>query len=83
MRCFVYRSARREQTYVYLAERDGFDRMPAPVRQALGELTFVMALALTAGRTLAREDPAVVRANLAGQGFHVQSPPPFEVADGD
>lgn len=83
MRCFVYRSSRREQTYVYLGERDGFDRLPEPLRQGLGRLEFVIELELGPERRLAREDPAVVRANLTGQGFHIQFPPPAEVADGE
>ncbi|MCK7595371.1 YcgL domain-containing protein [Pseudomarimonas salicorniae] len=83
MRCFVYRSSRREQTYVYLAERDAFDSLPAPLRGALGELGFVLELELGPDRKLAREDPAVVRANLAGQGFHIQFPPRVEVSDGE
>lgn len=82
MRCFVYRSARREQTYVYLAERDAFERLPEALRTALGALQLVIELDLAARRRLAREDPEVVRANLAGQGFHIQFPPPVEVADG-
>lgn len=82
MRCFVYRSSRREQTYVYLAERDAFDQLPPPLRQSLGALALVMELELGPQRRLAREDPAVVRGNLAGQGFHIQFPPPTEVDDG-
>ena len=83
MRCFVYRSSRREQNYVYLGERDAFERLPDALRSALGTLQFVIEIELAAERRLAREDPAVVRANLAAQGFHIQFPPAFELADGD
>lgn len=79
MRCFVYRSARREQTYVYLARRDDFDCLPAPLRAALAPLHHVLEVDLDRQR-LAREDPCVVRANLQSCGFHVQYPPVFEVA---
>lgn len=82
MRCFVYKSSRREQTYVYLAERDVFDCLPESLSAALGDLSLVMELDLVAGRRLAQADPAVVRANLAGHGFHIQFPPRVEVADG-
>ena len=33
---------------------------------------------LTAERKLARENPEVVRANLASRGFHLQFPPTVE-----
>ncbi len=83
MRCFVYKSSRREQTYVYLAERDAFDCLPEPLSRTLGALSLVVEIELDQGRRLAQADPAVVRANLAGQGFHIQFPPRIEVVDGE
>jgi hypothetical protein len=76
MHAYVYKSQRRADTFVYLAARDDFERIPAPVRETLGALAFVLEVALTPGRTLAREDAAVVRENLATRGFHLQLPPP-------
>jgi uncharacterized protein YcgL (UPF0745 family) len=75
MHAFVYKSQRKADTYVYLAARDDFARLPEPLRLQLGALAFVMELALTPERKLAQEDPAVVRTNLATRGFHVQFPP--------
>lgn len=75
MHAFVYKSQRKADTYVYLAARDDFTRLPEPLRLQLGALAFVMELALTPERKLAQEDPAVVRTNLATRGFHVQFPP--------
>lgn len=76
MQCFVYRSQRKSDTYVYLRERDAFGLLPAPVAQNLGPLHFVIELALSPERKLAREDVNTVMANLAGPGFHLQLPPP-------
>ncbi|MFN7184601.1 MAG: YcgL domain-containing protein [Thermomonas haemolytica] len=75
MLAFVYKSLKKADTYVYLAARDDFARLPAPVRAQLGELRFVLEVALTPERTLARENPEVVRRNLAANGFHLQLPP--------
>ncbi|MBW3549735.1 MAG: YcgL domain-containing protein [Proteobacteria bacterium] len=75
MQAYVYKSLRKAETYVYLAARDDFERVPAPIRQQLGPLQFVLDLALTAERKLARADAAVVRENLATRGFHLQVPP--------
>jgi uncharacterized protein YcgL (UPF0745 family) len=76
MKCFVYRSARRAETYVYLREQDAFGLLPAALAEQLGTLSLVLELELGPGRRLAREDPEVVRGNLAAQGFHLQLPPP-------
>ncbi|MGQ4660481.1 YcgL domain-containing protein [Lysobacter sp. F6437] len=79
MQAYVYKSLRKDDTYVFLAARDDFTRVPEAVRAPLGRLQFVMELALTPGRTLARGDAAVVRENLALRGFHLQLP--AETAD--
>ena len=75
MQAFVYKSQRKADTYVYLATRDDFERLPPPVREQLGALRFVLEVALTPERRLARENPEQVRANLAARGFHIQFPP--------
>lgn len=75
MQAYVYKSQRKADTFVYLATRDDFTLVPEPLRSQLGALTFVLEVALTPDRRLAREDAAVVRGNLAARGFHVQFPP--------
>ena len=80
MQAYVYKSLRKDDAYVFLAARDDFERVPAAVREALGRLQFVMELAVTPERRLARSDAATVRENLATRGFHLQMPQ-REVAD--
>ena len=75
MQTFVYKSLRKPDTYLYLRKRDDFAVLPEAVRAPLGQLAFVLEFELTEGRRLARADPAVVRANLAAHGFHLQFPP--------
>ena len=75
MQAYVYKSLRKADTYVFLAERDDFTRMPEPVRLQLGALQFVLEVALTPGRRLAQASADQVRANLAARGFHLQVPP--------
>ena len=79
MHAYVYKSLKKADTYVFLAARDDFARLPEPLRTQLGRLEFVLELQLTAERKLAREDPAVVRENLALRGFHLQFPPASEL----
>lgn len=75
MLAHVYKSLKKADTYVYFAARDDFARLPEPLRSQLGALQFVLDVDLTPGRTLAQEDPEVVRGNLAARGFHLQFPP--------
>ena len=75
MQAYVYKSLRKPDTYVYLRKRDDFMVMPDPVRLPLGELAFVLEVALTPERRLAQVDAEVVRTNLSLHGFHLQVPP--------
>lgn len=74
MQAFVYKSIRKHDSYVFLAERDDFARLPETISAQLGTLQFVFELALTPGRPLARGNADVVRENLKALGFHVQLP---------
>jgi hypothetical protein len=82
MKCFVYRCARRPETYVYLRDRDAFGLLPAEIAGRLGALSLVLELDLVPGRRLAREDADTVRRNLVDRGFHLQLPPPDPLAEG-
>jgi hypothetical protein len=75
MLAYVYKSLKKADTYVYLAKREDFACLPEALRAQLGRLQFVLDVALTPERKLARVDAAVVRTNLSARGFHVQFPP--------
>ncbi len=85
MQAYVYKSQRKQDTYVYLAGRDAFDAVPAALLAQLGPLSFVLEVTLDAQRKLAQADAAQVREALASRGFYLQMPPTFpgvERADG-
>lgn len=75
MQAYVYKSQRKQDTYVYLAKRDDFDVIPDSLGITLQPYTFVLEVDLTPERRLAQVDVALVRANLAERGFHLQLPP--------
>jgi len=75
MQCYVYKSSRRADTYLYLAERDGFGLLPEALRRALGDLTLVLELDLAQRTRLARADIGTVRAKLEDPGYYLQVPP--------
>ena len=70
--CFIYRSGHKPDTYLYLIEKDDFSQVPAELLKVFGEAEFSFQFELTAGRSLAKEDSAVVYDNLKKQGFHLQ-----------
>ncbi len=74
MHCFVYKSLRKTETFVFLRERDGFDVIPESLSATLGTLVFVVEIALSPDRRLARESAETVMANLERNGFHLQLP---------
>ncbi|GAB2553540.1 YcgL domain-containing protein [Rhodanobacter koreensis] len=75
MQCFVYASLRKHDSYLWLAQRDGFDVLPESLVLLLGELRFVMEVSLDEQRKLPVEDAAQVLEHLRTQGWHLQLPP--------
>ncbi|MCK4708241.1 MAG: YcgL domain-containing protein [Gammaproteobacteria bacterium] len=70
--CFIYRSDRKADTYLYLIEKDDFSQIPEELLKVFGEPEFSFQFQLTTERSLAKEDSAVVFENLKNQGFHLQ-----------
>lgn len=64
--------------YVYLAEEDGLEKLPAAVLKQLGTAEFAMSIELTAERKLGQENASTVLENIREQGFHVQMPRDLE-----
>jgi len=78
LHCWVYRSPRKQEMYLYLADEDAFDRVPDSLLERFGEPVLVIELELSPGRRLAREDVGKVIGNLRDQGFHLQMPPKLQ-----
>lgn len=78
MQVYVYKSRRKPDTYIYLAKKDDFEVIPAPLQQVFGTPEFALAFELTPERTLAQENPESVLASLRERGFHLQMPPQNE-----
>jgi uncharacterized protein YcgL (UPF0745 family) len=76
--CWIYRSSRKNEMYLYLAKEDGFEELPEVLKKNFGLPSLVMELELHADRALAREDVNRVMDNLRSQGFHLQLPPKLE-----
>jgi uncharacterized protein YcgL (UPF0745 family) len=79
--CKVYRSGKRDDTYLYVAHGRDFDDLPDTLRQAFGEPQFVMHLQLGPERRLARVEVEQVLAALAEQGYFLQLPPDLPIEE--
>jgi uncharacterized protein YcgL (UPF0745 family) len=75
MQCFIYKSLKKSELYLYLEKKDDFTKVPEALLKSFGKVEFVMDLELSSDRKLAREDINKVLASLKEKGFFVQIPP--------
>lgn len=75
MNCFIYKSLKKDDLYLYLSQKDDFSIMPDELFKSFGQLAFVMELELTPERKLAKENAIKVIASLKSKGFFIQMPP--------
>jgi len=75
MLCFIYKSLKKDQLYLYLDKKDDFSALPDELFNSLGTLQFVMELQLSPERKLAREDAKKVMSSIENRGFFIQMPP--------
>ncbi|SFU08410.1 hypothetical protein SAMN05192562_104585 [Kosakonia arachidis] len=78
MFCVIYRSTRRDQTYLYVEKRDDFSRVPATLMQSFGQPQLAMILPLDGRKKLVGADLEKVKEALTTQGYYLQLPPPPE-----
>ena len=77
MLCSIYKSCRKEGTYLYIPKKDDFSQVPDTLMQMFGKPMPVMTIKLD-GRTLAQVDVEKVKTSLINDGFFLQVPPPPE-----
>jgi len=76
MQCYVYKGTRKEGAYLYINKENDFSDVPEPLLESMGKLSLALSFDLHPERKLAQADPAIVRADLEKQGYHLQVPPP-------
>lgn len=77
MLCSIYKSSKKEGTYLYIPKRDDFSQVPDALKQMFGKPIFVMLVNLQQ-RQLAQVNVDKVKESLQEQGFFLQLPPPTE-----
>lgn len=76
--CWVYKSSRKDEMYLYSNQKDDFTEVPEPLLKQFGTPQFVMELELNAQKKLARVDINQVIDSLNTQGFFLQMPPELD-----
>lgn len=76
--CNIYKSRRKEETYLYVSLADDLSRVPEVLLDTFGRPELVTKMIITAERKLARADAEKVIASIAEKGFYLQLPPPKE-----
>jgi len=74
----IYKSPRKDQTYLYLTRRDDFKVVPEALLKTFGTPQLVTVLDLSRRTELAGADLAKVQLALTEQGYYLQLPPPPE-----
>lgn len=74
IKCYVYRSLKKENTYLYVTDKDDFDKIPASLMTVFGEGEYCLEFDHTPTRKLSQEDSQQVYDNLQNLGFHLQLP---------
>jgi len=78
MLCAIYKSPKKEQTYLFVKQRDDFSSVPELLMTTFGKPTLVTLINLASKEKLAMADIAKVKSNLINQGYYLQLPPPQE-----
>ncbi len=78
MLCAIYKSSKKEQTYLYITKRDDFSSVPEALLTNFGTPIFVMLVNLAQRQKLALADINKVKQALIEQGYFLQLPPPKE-----
>ncbi len=81
MNCSVFRSQRKDYTYLYLAEGRTLEELPTELLAAFGTPEFVIGLELSPTRKLASEDVEEVMSHLNELGYYLQLPPGDQEGD--
>lgn len=78
MFCAIYRSNKRDRTYLYVEKKDDFTHVPEELMKSFGKPEFSMVLNLATREKLAQADIEKVKAALIDPGYYLQVPPPTE-----
>jgi uncharacterized protein len=74
--CDIYKTASKDEMYLYLCRAKGFKAVPEALLKSFGEPILVTTMVLSEAKKLARADITKVLNDLSVHGFYLQMPPP-------
>jgi uncharacterized protein YcgL (UPF0745 family) len=74
MKCFVYKSIKKADSYIYINKKDNFENIPEQLLQLFGAPQFTLEFELTEDRKLPLVDAKQVMHSLNTQGYYLQMP---------
>jgi len=78
MLCTIYRSPKKQLTYLFVNKRDDFSDLPEGLLATFGTPQLVTIINLATKDKLAMADIDKVKKALTDKGFYLQLPPPQE-----
>ena len=75
LHCCVYKSLRKQETFLFVLQENDFSRVPEPLLEALGKIEKLIELELTPERQMAKGKASHIINDLLEKGFHLQMPP--------
>ncbi|PKF51576.1 YcgL domain-containing protein [Enterovibrio nigricans] len=80
MYCAIYKSSKKDSTYLYINRKDDFKDVPEQLLKTFGNPQFVMMVNLEKRQKLAIANIESVREKLNEDGFYLQLPPSPDTA---
>lgn len=74
MQCYVYKSHKKSNTYLYIPQKDEFAHIPSALMKIFGKPEFTLEFELTPNRKLAAAEAKEVLQSFSKQGFYLQIP---------
>lgn len=78
MLCAIYKSPKKQQTYLFIKKRDDFSSVPEALMKTFGTPVLVTIVNLATKDKLGMADINKVKESLDEHGFYLQLPPPTE-----
>ena len=76
--CDVYKTSKKYEMYLYVARKDGFERVPEELMEMFGQPELAMTMIITPDKKLGRAETGKVIDDIETKGFYLQMPPARE-----
>ncbi len=79
MFCAIYKSTKKNSTYLYINKKDSFEDVPTALLNVFGKPQFVMVMDLDKREKLASVNIDKVKGSLLSAGYFLQMPPRLDI----